>query len=80
LAINIGFTAHPLNARAESQRGNFQHQSITGVTGAKTASLIPVKDELLIAIGNFTQSRWAPHCARASITKRRASPEPGKWH
>ena len=57
LAVNFCFAAHAVNARAGSQRCDFQHQSIAGNHGPSKARFFYAgkEHELLIAILDFTQ-------------------------
>src|ERR1043166_569720 len=57
LAVNLGFAAHPLNARSESQSRNFENQSIARNDWPAKAGFLDARkeDQLFIPIRNFAQ-------------------------
>jgi len=59
LAVNLGFTPHALNARAEAERRDFQNESVTRNDRPPKARFFDAREEhqLLIAIGDLAEGK-----------------------
>src|SRR5947209_8551362 len=59
LTVNSRFTAHTLNARAEAERRDFQHESVTGNDRPSKARFFDAREkhQLLIAVGDLAQGK-----------------------
>jgi len=70
LAVNLCFTAHALNARAEAERRDFQNERVARNDRPPKARFLDAREkhQLLIAIGDLAQRKDGAACASASIT------------